>query len=211
MDTGPSFGWLVFARAFTNTRRFFWRFAVDAPVTALSLAVGSALFGRYIGWEVVRQEWLIFVAFVLAPGGLFVVLTFLWNLWLAPSALAYEAHRSDLERWNVSGLPPKTTLADARSKALAGTLRRMGESAGRSHFKGLDLDSTPFFDFTEIMQSAHPIWTRQDAAQLRRDFENQVGRLAEANKEFDQKARMEVKGELELTISNLSNILLGNA
>jgi hypothetical protein len=87
----PSFGWVVLKRAGGDTLGFLRHLWVGVALVGGSLATGSLLFGGLIGWSTVKQEWIIFIAFTLAPAGLFVFAAFLWNLSIAGEKLIYEA------------------------------------------------------------------------------------------------------------------------
>lgn len=89
-----SFGRLVVNRAASLTVKFFETKLYDAGYLVMSLVIGCALY--YLKWGLPRamSEALPIVMFSFAPLGIFVACVFIWNLWLAPSTLAYEANRA---------------------------------------------------------------------------------------------------------------------
>lgn len=86
-----SYSALVFRRAWRNTWTLLKNTTTDALVGIPSLLIGAAIFLMVYGRSEMTKEIVKFIAFVLAPAGLFLVFFFLWNLYLASDELIYEA------------------------------------------------------------------------------------------------------------------------
>jgi hypothetical protein len=91
-----SFGQLVVAKAISSTRKTFDSLPKDLFIAIFSLVAGFLTYKKLYGWPDAVTEFVSAFAFGLAPFGLIVLLSFLWNLWLAPMELAYEAWRDSL-------------------------------------------------------------------------------------------------------------------
>jgi hypothetical protein len=89
----PSFGRLVVGKAISSTKRSFESVVRDVIVGVLSLAFGFFVYARLYGWPDAMKEVISAIAFGLAPFAFVLFVVFFWNLWLAPSELAYEASR----------------------------------------------------------------------------------------------------------------------
>jgi len=87
----PSFGWLVFGKAISDTVQFLRYTARDIALGAISLLLGGVLAYLFVGKADTVREFVFIGAFTFAPAGIVMFAVFLWHLWLAPAALAYEA------------------------------------------------------------------------------------------------------------------------
>jgi hypothetical protein len=125
---------------------------------------------------------------------------------------AYRHYRAYDNAGDRTSLPDsRGNLVDNNTKSLAGKIVRVGEVARMHGFTAFHEMTQDAIYFRDIMSSAHAIWSNSEALQLRRDFENQIGRIAEANKERDFKGRQQATGDLGNTIVALTKILLGHA
>lgn len=99
MSTEPtSFGWHVWDRAISETIRFFGYKVRDIVlgVTTFTLGLGLAIY--FVGKVDTMKEIGFMAVFTFAPAGFLLFAVFLWNLWLAPSALTYTTAVAALER-----------------------------------------------------------------------------------------------------------------
>ena len=115
---------------------------MDALVGVPSALVGGAIFLVFYSWNAMTKEIFTFVAFVLAPAGIFFVCAFLWNLFLASDELLYESiksvqvrvaggpSRADLPvvNWSIWKQMPKFTVAE-----FAAILARRDPAVSRSN------------------------------------------------------------------------------
>jgi hypothetical protein len=93
---GPTFSRLVFGKAYANTKNLFADKVKDTIFGGfLALPGGLISLYRY-GLPVEMESGLSFAAATFGPIGVVVVIVFLWNLWLAPCEISYEAWRSSL-------------------------------------------------------------------------------------------------------------------
>jgi hypothetical protein len=97
--SAPSFGRLVFGRALSETWHLFNSKLKDALYVVLSIIVGFPLYALFWGlpngMPRAMTDVIPIVMFSFVPLGIFVACVFLWNLWLAPIALAYEATKEN--------------------------------------------------------------------------------------------------------------------
>jgi hypothetical protein len=105
-DEHLHFSRLVLRRAWRNTWWLLKDRTIDVAIGGASVVVGAAIFLRVYGWDEMTKEVVTFLAFALAPAGLFLVFAFLWNLCLASDELVYEA---------ISGLAPTTATLQIKS------------------------------------------------------------------------------------------------
>lgn len=89
----PSFGWLVFRRAWFGALGFFESWRRDLLAASVSFAVGESIYYRTHGLPATWADGVDNLIHLLAPVVVLWALLFVWHLWLAPSALAYEAAR----------------------------------------------------------------------------------------------------------------------
>ncbi len=89
----PSFGWLVLTRAWFGAWAFFDSWKRDLVVFVVSFAAGEATYYRLHGLPATWRDGLDNLIHLAAPVVIIWLLLFAWHLWLAPSALAYEAAR----------------------------------------------------------------------------------------------------------------------
>ncbi|HJW40454.1 MAG TPA: hypothetical protein VJ476_04395 [Rhizomicrobium sp.] len=90
----PSFGWLVFRKAVSDTIQFLEYTTRDIVLGAITLIMGGALAYFFVGRADTVKEFAFIAAFTLAPAGIVMSFVFLWHLWLAPAAIAYEAAKT---------------------------------------------------------------------------------------------------------------------
>ena len=96
--TEPSFGRLVFGKALSDTGQFLKYTRRDLIIGCVTMVLGILLAYLVVGKTDTMKEIVFFTAFTLAPAGAVMFAIFIWHLWLAPSALAYEAARSAVAR-----------------------------------------------------------------------------------------------------------------
>jgi hypothetical protein len=87
----PSFTKLVLGRALLHTYQVFKSKILDAIYVLVSCLVGAPLFIWLWGMPDAMKETIGLIGFAFAPLGVFTAIVFVWQLWLAPAALAYEA------------------------------------------------------------------------------------------------------------------------
>src|ERR1051325_830687 len=93
-STAPSFSRQVFGYAVSHTRRALASKTRDAA-WALPLALlGFAIYYFRFGWPAMSHQFVDALYTTIAPIIIAVAGVFLWHLWLAPAALAYEAARA---------------------------------------------------------------------------------------------------------------------
>jgi len=85
---------MVVGKAYSNTKAIFADKIRDAIFGALLGVLGVVLSWRWHGWPVVMEQSISFVLTAFGPLGFTVAIVFLWNLWIAPAELAYEAFKS---------------------------------------------------------------------------------------------------------------------
>ena len=87
-------------------------------------------------------------------------------------------------------------------------LLRLGEVIEKPGFKGFGESSAEGAYFDALLNSAHVIWSRDDARQLRHDFKAQTGRIIAANRARNGKEQIAVADALNKTINDLADILM---
>lgn len=88
-----SFSAMVFNRAVKDTVHFFGYTIRDIVLGGVTLSLGALFAYVFIGKADTMREIVLIGAFTLAPAGIILCAIFLWHLWLAPVALAYDALR----------------------------------------------------------------------------------------------------------------------
>jgi hypothetical protein len=93
-ETKPAtFEWQVISRAWFSAWQFFESWRRDIGVFVFSFVVGEWLFFRVHGWPDTWKDAMDNLIHIVAPAVAIWILLFVWHLWLAPSALVYEAFR----------------------------------------------------------------------------------------------------------------------
>jgi hypothetical protein len=105
--TEPSFGRLVFGKALSDTGQFLKYTKRDAMLGVFSLALGGTLAYVFVGKADTLKEFAFIAAFTFAPAGIVMIAVFIWHLWLAPSALAYEAAKASVGNSKPDSVVPK--------------------------------------------------------------------------------------------------------
>jgi hypothetical protein len=112
-DKEQTFGRTVINRAWFEAWLFFESKTRDAILFAILFAAGGVVYYRLYGWPATKEQVVPVLIFTVGPiVGLWMLL-FVWHLWLAPSALAYEeARKAFLEQKTdrASGLPRPTPI-----------------------------------------------------------------------------------------------------
>ncbi len=91
MDKAPSFSRLVLGSAVANTSATFGDWKQKTYLGLFSAVSGFGLQWLVSGWDVAVTQIFQTAMFIFGPIGFSVVVIFLWNLWLAPSELAYKS------------------------------------------------------------------------------------------------------------------------
>jgi hypothetical protein len=208
-----TFGRQVFRRAWSSAWAFFGSWQRDAGLFVFFTVVGGVPYYWRHGWPDTWSDTLDAVLSVAAPAIVLWLLLFVWHLWLAPSAIAYEAAKARSNAGNVvpAGPPKPPTLLDAETTSLAGKVVRLGEVVRAWGFVGITRNTTEDMYLRDLLTSAHVIWTNQEALQLRREFENRVGRVIAANSANNMTERDEAVKEMDEVIVALNKILLGQS
>ena len=92
-----SFTRLVWGYAISHTWKAFRSKVWDAFYVLISSIIGVPLFIWMFGVPEATKEALGLIGFAFVPLGIFFICGFVWNLWLAPSALAYDAVNNRLQ------------------------------------------------------------------------------------------------------------------
>lgn len=104
-----SFGRLVLARAWFAAWAFFESKTKDAVLFVSFLVVGGVAYYCLFGLPATKDQIVPVLIFTVGPMVALWLLLFVWHLWLAPAALAYQAAREALAR-------PPTVRATAAGK-----------------------------------------------------------------------------------------------
>lgn len=86
-----SFARLVINRAWFSAWAFFESKVRDAILFAVLFATGGGAYYRLYGWPAAKEQIVPVIIFTVGPMVALWMVLFIWYLWLAPSALAYEA------------------------------------------------------------------------------------------------------------------------
>jgi hypothetical protein len=105
-DQEPSFGWLVLRKAVADTKEFFGSTTRDVAMGAFLAVLGFANYWRRYGLPAVRDEFLSAFYSTFEPLLIVVAMVFVWHLWLAPAAIAYEAARTAFKQRNTTSKQP---------------------------------------------------------------------------------------------------------
>lgn len=107
-----SFGRLIAVRAFEGTLSTF-RTDRTAVLVAVALVVVSLLIQCIAnGWQAMMAEWGNALLFTLLPIAVVGSVIFLWNLWIAPAAIAFETARKALAEVEASRTQAATTAPE---------------------------------------------------------------------------------------------------
>jgi hypothetical protein len=113
-NSDPSFSWLVLKRAWFGALGFFESWQRDLVAFFFSFGIGEAIFYRTHGWPATWSDGMDNLIHLVTPVVVLWVLLFVWHLWLAPAALAYEAARQSVTHPkskkfsdNIGTTPPK--------------------------------------------------------------------------------------------------------
>ncbi|HEX3810453.1 MAG TPA: hypothetical protein VHW02_12240 [Rhizomicrobium sp.] len=205
-----TFGYLVVERAWSSAWKFFGSWKHDASVATVSIIFGEWSYYKDHGLPASLQDGVYNALHLAAPAAIIFILLFLWNFWLAPSAIVYEKlNAAGLLQEQASKTLPKVLFIDEGTTDLAGKLRHLGEVVRKPDFTGFTVSTVNWLDWNDVINSTHVIWTKPNANQLRRDLENRVGRIIAAHKEHSAKEARAAIAEMDSIIDGLTKILLG--
>src|SRR5438552_2885117 len=101
----PSFSKQVLSRAWFAAWQFFESKTRDAILFVFLFGSGAVAYYQLFGWPATKEQVVPVLIFTVGPiVGLWVLL-FLWHMWLAPAALAYEAAKETAQARNEAALP----------------------------------------------------------------------------------------------------------
>ena len=106
MTERSSFSRAVFGRAVADTWQFFEYKPRDFILFLVTLLLGAACAYVFIGKLETKNELVLSGAFTLAPSAIVIAAVFLWHLWLAPAAVAYDAAMAALAEVAASKIAP---------------------------------------------------------------------------------------------------------
>lgn len=112
----PSFSRLVFGKAVSDTARFLAYTKRDLIFGVITVALGAGLAWYFVGKADTMKEMVFFAAFTVAPAGIVMIAVFIWHLWLAPAALAYEVYKGGSA--SAVGPDPEVNLTPMRLRAV---------------------------------------------------------------------------------------------
>lgn len=153
-----SFGRLVFGKAVSDTIGFLRYTTRDLILGAVTLALGAGLAYVFVGKADTMKELVFVAAFTFAPAGIVLISVFVWHLWLAPAALAYEAFQKTIPepRPNIAsrlpGPKPSTNWAAWKARATY-TLAEFGAILARED-PGLEIETPGRESFTRLLAEA---------------------------------------------------------
>lgn len=192
-ETTPSFTGLVIGYAVSHTFRIFRSKIYDALYVLFSCIVGVPLFIWLWGMPDAVREGAALILFAFAPLGVFTASVFIWHLWLAPAALAYEGASSvfvsmrpqiqsemrpappDYHTWKQYELWSTDAFAcllDDIDPAGTGRTRRSISICG------LIIDAMRQNQISYIKRYKSDYWSDDGASEVRPDGQSQIPRLA---------------------------------
>ena len=105
--------------------------------------------------------------------------------------------------------PEKPTYVDSKTRRYAGDLQHLGEVIRHPRFVNFQPNSQEEYNYRNILDSTHVIWTKSEALQLRRQFRDVVNAISTASMEHDDRRRIGAITVMDDVISQLVKILLG--
>jgi len=96
-DETLTFGQQVGRRAWFSAWAFFESRTRDAVLFTVIVAIGGGTYYKLYGWPAAWEQIVSILIFTVGPIVALWLLLFLWHLWLAPTALAYEAAREAVQ------------------------------------------------------------------------------------------------------------------
>lgn len=192
MATGepPSYSGLVFRLAWANTWALLKDRTRDVIFGIPTMLIGAAIFLLLYGWAEMKHEVITFLAFVLAPGGLFLIFAFFWNLCLASDQLVYDAIKSlpltpglpakpavpapkqkPPVNWSVWKAREKLSLADFAAILARNDPAAMGETTEQAAFLALLLEAANAGKFPIIPTYFESFGGRRTAREVDEDTE----------------------------------------
>ena len=215
MVNAPEFSfWRMVVRSWVSTWAFFGSWRRDIGIGLFSLVVGEVIFYRSHGLPETWTDSLDNLFHLAAPAVALWALIFVWHFLMAPFAVIFEGQQIIANASNANdqiGVGNATSFSDPEAKRMGGKIIRLGEVNQKPGFKGFQTNSAEEMYFSDIVTSAHVIWSRQDALQLRRNFEDEVVRIIATNKAHDEKARTIAIAELSKTVPSLAAILIAQS
>lgn len=215
MVNGPEFSfWRMLVRAWWSAWAFFESWRRDVGVAVFSLFVGEAIYFHSHGLPDTWRDGVDNLIHAAAPAVALWLVIFAWHFLMAPFSVLYEAAKASAQQpvgAESIGVGDGRSFSDDEAKRMGGKLVQLGEVIQKPGFKGFEQYSTDEMYFKDIIKSAHVIWSRQDALQLRRDFESETIRIIAANKARDEKERIDASNDLSETVRALAAILIAQA